>query len=126
MTPEIKDIFVDGHKWPSPAVEGISIKESKVWSKNTGRLESTAAMAGTIVAVKRSIPIKFNAVTPQQAEIVRADVSSLTPFHTLRLAYVDGSAKTITGYFDDFDAGIYSYADGLMWITDMSVTLVEQ
>ena len=120
------DLEIDGVVMPSPALEGVTITPTSVWNSTAGRLEATAEFAGKIIAIKYSISIKWPTLTMAEAKIITDAVVNLTAMHTIRLRTVDGSVKTFTGYFELPGGTIYSYVDGLRYVTGMALNFVEQ
>ena len=126
MALTLKELYIDGVKMPTPALEGVTITPNKIWSENTGRLEQSAAMAGTITAIKRKLEIKWPPLTMAEAAVIDQAVSSLTPFHTLRFTDQAGAAQTMTVYFGDPTYTQYSYSEGYQLIQDVKVSAIEQ
>lgn len=122
----VKSLFVDGVQLPTPALEGITITTNKIWSSNTGRLENSGEMAGTIVARKRKLEIRWPPLTMEQCQIIEQAVSSTTPFHTLKFTDMIGTAQEMTVYFGDPSYTIYSYSRGIQRLTDVSVSAIEK
>lgn len=121
----VSDLYIDGVKMPTPALEGLSITREKIWSANTGRTGS-GKMVGSIVARKTKVAIKWPPMTVEQAAVIENAVSSETGFVALKYTDMTGSTKTLTGYFGTPSYTIYSYADGCQWVKDVSVDFVEQ
>lgn len=126
MTLTVKGLYVDGVKLPTPALEGITITVNKIWSENTGRLELSGEMVGTIVAIKRKLEIKWPPLTMRQVELIENTVSSPEPFHTLEYTDMQGQATEITVYFGDPSYTILSYSPGLQLVKDVSVSAIEK
>lgn len=126
ITLTVKELYVDGVQLPTPKVEGVTITPNKIWSANTGRLESSGLMAGTIVAIKHKIEIKWPSLSMTEVQKIEAAVSTLTPFHTLKYTDMAGQTKEITVYFGDPSYTIYSYSPGVQWINDVSVSAIER
>lgn len=122
----VKELWVDGVQLPTPALEGITFTRNKMWSANTGRLENTGTMAGTIVAIKNKLEIKWPPLTMEQVGIIENAVSTTKPFHQLRYTDMSGTAKTITVYFGDPSYTLYSYSPGVQYVKDVTVSAVEQ
>lgn len=122
----VSELYVGSTKLPTPALEGVKITTNKLWSSNTGRLEQTGAMAGTIVAVKRKVEIQWPPLTMAQAAVIETAVSGTTPFHTLTYTDMAGVTSTMTVYFGDVSYTQYSWADGKQWITGAAVSAIEQ
>ena len=126
MTLTVKEIFVDGVQLPTPALDGLTITTNKIWSANTGRLENTGEMAGTIVAMKRKIEIKWPILTMEKVKIIEDAVSSMTPFHTLKYTDMTGQIVEITAYFGDPSYVLYSYSQGVQFVRDVAVSAIEK
>lgn len=124
MNLTVTELTVDGVQLPTPALEGLTITENKLWSANTGRLESTGTMAGTIVAIKRKLEIKWQPLSMEDCAIINSVVSSMTPFHTMTFTDEAGVAQTMEGYFGDPTYGIYSYS--LKRVTGVTVSFIEK
>jgi hypothetical protein len=122
----LKELIVDGIQLPTPALEGLTITTNKIWSANTGRLESTGEMAGTIVATKRKLEITWPDLTMESARIIEDAVSSMDPFHELRYTDMTGKTESITVYFGDINYTIYSYSEGIQWIRNAAVAAIEK
>ena len=126
MTLSVKEILVDGVQLPTPALDGLTITTNKIWSANTGRLENTGEMAGTIVAMKRKIEIKWPVLTMDKVKIIEDAVSSMTPFHTLKYTDMTGQTVEITAYFGDPSYVLYSYSQGVQFVRDVAVSAIEK
>ena len=126
MTLSVKELFVDDVQLPTPAVEGITISTNKVWSSNTGRLEASGEMVGTIVAKKRKLDIKWPELTMEQAKVIEDAISSMTPFHKLKYTDMTGTVTEISVYFGDPTYTIYAYSPGIQRIRSTSVSAIEK
>ena len=126
MTLTVKELSVDGVQLPTPALEGLTISTKKIWSANTGRLESSGEMAGTIVALKRKLEIKWPEMTMGDARIIENAVSSAEAFHELQYTDMTGKTETITVYFGDISYTIYAFSIGVQRIKGVSVSAIEK
>ena len=126
MVLSVKEIYVDGIQLPTPKLGGLTITPNKLWSANTGRLESSGEMVGTIVAIKHKIAIKWPDLTMEQVQDIEAAVSSLAAFHTLKYTDMAGITYTRQVYFGDPSYTIYSYSPGVQRVTDVSVEAIEK
>jgi len=126
MTLTVKELFVDGVQLPTPALEGVTITTNKMWSANTGRLENSGEMAGTIVALKRKIEIKWPDLTMEKAKVIEDAVSSIIPFHVLRYTDMTGMTVEITVYFSDPSYTIYAYSEGVQRVTGVTISAIEK
>lgn len=126
MVLSVKELYIDGIKMPTPKLGGLTITPNKMWSANTGRLESSGEMVGTIVTVKHKVSIKWPDLTMEQIGTIEAAVSSLTAFHTLEYTDMTGKVASLQVYFGDPTYTIYSYSEGIQWIKDVAVDAIEK
>lgn len=127
MVLTVKELFVNGTQLPTPKLEGLVITSNKIWSANTGRLETTGEMAGTIVAIKRKVEIKWPPLTMAEVATIETAVSNKnTPFSTLRYTDMTGTTKTVTVYFGDPSYTIHSYSQGNQRIENVAVSAIEK
>ena len=122
----LKELIVDGVQLPTPAVGGMTITTNKIWSANTGRLESSGEMAGTIVAKKRKIEIKWPPLSMEKVKIIEDIVSSMDPFHTLQYTDMTGTTGEIQVYFGDPAYNLYAYCPGIQYAKDVAVSAIEK
>lgn len=125
MTITVKTLYIDGIEMPAPAVEGLTITSNKMWSANTGRLETSGEMAGTIVAIKTKIEIKWPPLPMEKVQLIENAVSSLTPFHTMKYTDMTGVTHEKTVYFGDPSYTMVSYG-GPRMVKDISVSAIEK
>ena len=118
------DLYINGVKMPDPALEGITISKEKIWSSNTGRTTS-GKMVGTVVAVKTTLKIKWPPLTPAQTAVVENAVSG-SAFVPVTFTDATGSTVTKTMYFGTPSYTVYSWADGVQYIKDVTVDGIEQ
>lgn len=126
MQISVKELYVDGVQLPTPLLGGLTITQNKMWSANTGRLENSGDMAGTITAIKQKIEIKWPPLTMDQVDLIESVVSSLAPFHTMKYTDMKGQTKEINAYFGDPVYTVYSYSVGVQFIKDVSVSAIEK
>lgn len=126
MALTIKELYIDNVQMPTPALEGVTLTRNKIWSENTGRLEQSGTMAGTITAMKWKVEIKWPPLSMAQVAVIDAAVSSQTPFHTLKFVDMAGTVREISVYFGDISYKQYSYSEGYQLIQDVSVSAIEQ
>lgn len=122
----VKEIYVDGVALPTPSLEGVAITPNKIWSANTGRLENTGEMVGTIVAIKSKVEIKWPPLTMADIQIIEKAISSTAPFHDLKLTDMTGLTRELTVYFGDPSYTIISYSEGMQLVKDASVSAIEK
>lgn len=126
MTLTLKELVVDGVTLPTPALEGLTISTNKIWSANTGRLENTGEMVGTIVATKRKLEIKWPDLPMEDVSIIETAVSGTVPFHTLQYTDMTGRTASMEVYFGDPTYSIYSYSPGIQRVRGTKVSAIER
>lgn len=126
MTITVKELYIDGVQMPTPKIGGLTITPNKMWSANTGRLESSGEMVGTIVAIKRKVSIKWPELSMEKVDVIESAVSSTTAFHTLKFTDMTGTTQELQVYFGDPTYTIYSYSEGVQRIMDTSVDAIEK
>lgn len=127
MQLSVKELYVNDVMLPTPMLGGLVMTTNKIWSANTGRLESTGEMAGTIVAIKRKVEIKWPPLSMEEVAVIEAAVSDpSTPFSVLRYTDMQGKATTMQVYFGDPTYTIYSYSPGVQRIEGVSVSAIER
>lgn len=123
----IKELYVNGTKLPTPMLGGLVMTTNKIWSANTGRLESTGEMAGTIVAIKRKVEIKWPPLSMKEVAVIENAVSNKdTPFSTLRYVDMTGKENSIQVYFGDPSYTIYSFSHGNQRVENVAVSAIEK
>ena len=116
---------IDGVLMPEPSLEGITESDEKIWSQNTKRI-STGKMVGDIIAIKRTLSITWPVLTPDQVKTINSAVGGTTAF--VPVTYTDASGEEVTKicYFGTSTKKIYSWADGIRYVTGYSVDAIEQ
>lgn len=122
----LRELVVNGKVMPTPAHQGVTISTNKIWSSNTGRT-TTGKMVGTIVTTKAKLEIKWPPLTEDQVAEIEAAVSDKnTPFVPVEYTDMTGETVTKTMYFGDVTYTQYSWCRGIRYITDVSVSAIEQ
>lgn len=125
-TTTVKQLTINGVTMPTPALEGVTISTEKIWSSDTGRTAS-GKMVGTVVAVKTTVKIKWPVLPPAEIATIEAAVSNPdSPF--VPMTYTDMTGQTVskTVYFGTPSYTVYSWADGLSYVTGAEVEGIEQ
>ena len=118
-------ISFGGVEMPAPKVNGGVVDTYEdVWSANTGR-NGAGRMVGTLVATKAKLKFSWNALTWAEAAKIKSAIYG-KGFTTCTYPGVDGTTRTIRGYFGTPTFSQYSWADGLRWATAISVNFIEQ
>ncbi len=120
----VTDLTINGVVMPQPAAEGVTIATEKVWSANTGRTTS-GRMVGSVIARKTTVKLKWPVLTRAQAALIEQAVSG---GDFVPMSYVDmaGNRVTKTVYFSTPSYTLYSWAEGLELVKDVSVEGIEQ
>ena len=122
--PTVTELKINNVSMPDPALEGVTVATEKVWSANTGRTAS-GQMVGSVIARKTTIKIKWPVLTRQQAAAIEAAVNAAD---FVPISYLDmgGNRVTKTVYFSTPTYTLYSWANGLELVKDVSVEGIEQ
>jgi hypothetical protein len=121
----ISDLVVNGVTLPAPALNGVTISREKIWSAATGRTAS-GKMVGTIVAQKTTLRLKWPPLTLGQAALIQQAVSSGTEFFPVSFTDAGGVHRSLTMYAGTPTYTQYSWKNGLQYVVDVSVELIEQ
>lgn len=116
---------INGVTVPTPALDGVTISHEKIWSSGTGRT-STGSMAGTIIAIKRTLKITWPPLTPDQVKLINRAVNTKTEFFSVEYTTEDGEAGSGTFYAGTPTYTQYSWVNGRRYVTGVSVDLVER
>lgn len=126
MTLVLTELCVDNVQLPTPALEGITVKREKIWTKATGRSES-GLMNGNIIAIKDNIYLKWPLLTMEEVAIIESVASTADrPFVSVRYTDMTGTVRNIQAYFGTPTYTIYSYSNGIQYIKDVSVDVIER
>lgn len=101
ISPTCVELYIDDVQVKTPKLEGLEISENKMWSANTGRLEATGEMAGTITAIKSKMEISWPDMTVADYLKIMDRVCNEEAFHTLRWLDAGGETHTLMVYFGD-------------------------
>ena len=114
---------INGTTVPSPSANGFTVSKNKIWSRNTGR-NSQGDMVGTIIAIKTSVDITWNVLSPSEVALIDSLVSDINnPFTTIEFTGADGVTTTKTVYFSDVSYPIYGtnmYGEKIITGTQLS------
>lgn len=117
------EIRVGGALLPDGLVK-MERGDELLWSEGTGRAASTGAMAGSIVARKRTLQLEWGPLTQEQYDALRAALDS-SGFMAVT-AKVNGAAVASgTFYRSNITGSLGAVAGGEAWWHEVSVQLVE-
>lgn len=126
MTLTAIELKINGTKVKAPKIGGISVKEEKVWSKNTGR-SASAKMQGTIIAIKKTRSISWPPLTMAERNQILSLVSNTSkPFVTLAMTMPDGSTESIECYFGTPSFDEWELIGGTWRCTNGKVDAIER
>lgn len=121
-----KELYIDGVRVRTPKVDGIKYTTNKMWSANTGRLESSGEMAGTIVATKRKWEIEWPDMPVADYKTIEDLVSNSTAFHAMKIVDAADETHEITVYFGDM-SGTVAYSSMVKAVVrDLAVSAIEK
>lgn len=122
----VSDLYIDGTKMPDPAAEGVTVSSEKIWSSNAGRVAS-GKMVGTILAIKTTLKIRWPPLTPAQVAVIESKVTNKNrPFVPVQYTDPAGNTVTKTMYFGTPQYTVYSWAEGVQYIENVTVDGIEQ
>ena len=121
----ISDLVVNGVTLPAPALNGVSISREKIWSAATGRTAS-GKMVGTVIAQKYTLKVKWPPLTMAQAALIQQAVSSGPEFFPVSFTDAGGQRRSLTMYAGTPTYTQYSWKQGMQYVVDVSVELIEQ
>lgn len=122
----VSKLCIGGVEMPAPAAEGVSVSKEKYWSANKGQTASGRTV-GTLVAIKTSVTISWPHLTPSQVATIEAAVSNAdAPFTTLQFTDLTGQTTTLQVEFSTPSGTWFSWAPGLQYVVDYTVTATER
>lgn len=117
---------VDGKKWRLPSVGGWKITREKIWSANTRRT-SSGKMNGTIIAIKTTLDMAFPPnTTKKELEVIKSSVDSTKEWHEIKFTNELGEKETDYFYFGNPSYESYSFIDGKMVLSSISIQAVNR
>lgn len=119
------DLTINGIQVPTPALNGVTISREKIWSADTGRTAS-GKMVGTLVAQKTTIKLKWPPLTTAQAALIQQAVSGSSAFFPVVFTDAGGTTRTLTMYAGTPTFTQYSWVNGIQYVVDAAVDLIEQ
>ena len=108
---------------PEPALDGITIKKEKVWSKNANRT-ATGKFVGDIICIKYTMDIRW----PPLSGTDVAKIDSYLNMDSISVYFLDpGTNKYVTKNFYSATPSnpVYSYVNGVKTYHGVGVELIE-
>jgi hypothetical protein len=112
---------IDSTDLPTP--KSVTYTQNKLWSQNTGRLDS-GYFVGDLIAIKKKYQVTFPALTPEELETVRAAVNA--DFATVQITNAEGGTDTVSAYFGDVTVESYSWHNGINYAINAAVSIIER
>lgn len=112
---------IDSTDLPTP--KSVSYTQNKLWSQNTGRLDS-GYFVGDLIAIKKKYQVTFPALTPTELATVRAAVNA--DFATVQITNAEGGTDTVSAYFGDVTVESYSWHNGINYAINAAVSIIER
>lgn len=112
---------IDSTDLPTP--KSVTYTQNKLWSQNTGRLDS-GYFVGDLIAIKKKYQVTFPALTPAELETVRAAVNA--DFATVKITNAEGGTDTVSAYFGDVTVESYSWRNGINYAVNAAVSIIER
>ncbi len=117
---------LNGVEVAAPDIGGFNITKNKIWSSNTGRVQSGKAV-GTIIAIKTTIDITWSYLTESQVEQIDNAVSDATkPFISVEYWGLGNKHTSMTAYFGDISYSTEAVINGEKVYSGVSVSAIEQ
>jgi hypothetical protein len=112
---------IDSTDLPTP--KSVTYTQNKLWSQNTGRLDS-GYFVGDLIAIKKKYQVTFPALTPTELATVRAAVNA--DFATVQITNAEGGTDTVSAYFGDVTVESYSWHNGINYAINAAVSIIER
>ena len=112
---------ISGSDMPTP--KSVTYSQNKLWSQNTGRLDS-GYFVGELIAVKKKYEVTFPPLTTLQLSAVRAAVNA--DFAAVEITNAEGGTDTVTAYFGDLTVEAYSWRNGIKYAINACVSIIER
>lgn len=106
-----------------PTPKTVIYSQNKLWSANTGRLDS-GYFVGDLIGIKKKYEVTFPPLTTAQLSTVRAAIN--TDFATVTITNAEGGTDTVTAYFGDLTVESYSWHQGIQYAVNAAVSIIER
>lgn len=119
-------LYINNVLMPEPKQSGVKIKKEKVWSDNTAR-SAAGTMAGDIICIKRTLSIEWPPLSNEQVRRIDNEISNINKAF-VPIKYIDeaGRVTTTTVYFGTPAYTLYSWSEGIRYVTGAAVDAIEQ
>ncbi len=109
----ISDLYINNVLMPTPALKGVVIRTA------------SGKMVGTIVARKTTLKLKWPPLTMAQAATLQQALEA-TDFFNVRFTDAGGVTRSLTMYAGTPSFAQYSWVEGVQYVVDAAVDLIEQ
>lgn len=106
-----------------PTPKSVNYSQNKLWSQNTGRLDS-GYFVGDLIGIKKKYEVTFPPLSTSDLATVRAAIN--TDFATVEITNAEGGTDTVSAYFGDLTVEAYSWHNGLKYALNASVSIIER
>lgn len=120
----VSELFINNVRMPTPALKGVSISREPIWSAASGRT-SSGRMVGSVVARKTTLKLKWPPLTMAEAAALQSALEA-EDFLNVRFTDAGGTTQSLTMYAGAASFTQYSWAEGMRYVVDAAVELIEQ
>lgn len=106
-----------------PTPKSVVYSDNKLWSQNTGRLDS-GYFVGELVAIKKKYEVTFPPLTISDFETVESAIND--QFATVQITNAQGGTDTVDAYFGDITVEAYSWHNGIQYAMNATVSIIER
>ena len=106
-----------------PVPKSVIYSQNKLWSANTGRLDS-GYFVGDLIGIKKKYEVTFPPLTTTQLSTVRAAIN--TDFASVTITNAEGGTDSVTAYFGDLTVESYSWHNGIQYAMNATVSIIER
>lgn len=106
-----------------PTPKSVVYSDNKLWSQNTGRLDS-GYFVGELVAIKKKYEVTFPPLTTTELDTVKSAIND--QFATVQITNAQGGTDTVDAYFGDITVEAYSWHNGIQYAINATVSIIER
>lgn len=106
-----------------PTPKSVEYGLNKIWSENTGRLDS-GFFVGDLIATKRKYEVTFPALNPTQYTAVKNAFN--VDFAEVQITNEEGGTDTVQAYFGDLQSSAYSWHNNIKYAINAKISIIER
>lgn len=106
-----------------PTPKSVVYSDNKLWSQNTGRLDS-GYFVGELVAIKKKYEVTFPPLTTSELGTIKSAIND--QFATVQITNAQGGTDTVDAYFGDITVEAYSWHNGIQYAINATVSIIER